>query len=239
MNDVHTGIRSSVGNDPFERAALNPYAYQDDGYCPTGICAQTGACVESSSIEVGCSSLQSLITSGGGFSNNFGRPAWQEPYVQRYFQSTIPPETRLFNQTGRGYPDVAIVGTNYGLYFSGFFLPTDGTSASTPVMAGIIALLVGKYGKLGDVKQLFYHLSITSANVFRDVTEGNNGCTSSAGNALGYVGCVNGIVTPQDNYWVGYHPGGFNATAGWDPVTGLGTPNVKELDKAIGRLLQQ
>jgi len=50
--------------------------------CPTAICAQNGACAENCEVEAGASSLQSLISSGGGFSNHFPRPAWQKSHVE-------------------------------------------------------------------------------------------------------------------------------------------------------------
>lgn len=49
--------------------------------------------------------------SGGGFSNNFAMPAYQQGAVQNYIQNhapDYPPDT--FNTTGRAYPDVSANG---------------------------------------------------------------------------------------------------------------------------------
>jgi len=49
-------------------------------------------------------------------------------------------------------------------------------------MAGIIALLASKHGKFGFINPLFYQLHDKNKDAFRDITIGNNGCTSSSGN---------------------------------------------------------
>lgn len=49
--------------------------------------------------------------SGGGFSNNFPRPAWQNAAVDNYLRNFVPaygPD--IFNRSGRAYPDVAANG---------------------------------------------------------------------------------------------------------------------------------
>ena len=64
--------------------------------------------------EISCSSnTGGVVTSGGGFSFFFKRPAYQTAAVARYFAiaPNIPP-TNLYNSTARGYPDVATLGMN-------------------------------------------------------------------------------------------------------------------------------
>jgi tripeptidyl-peptidase-1 len=95
-------------------------------------------------------------------------------------------------------------------------------------VAAIIALLndarfrVGK-GPLGFINPLLYAIGFTALN---DITGG------------GSVGC-NG-VNGQTGAPV---PGGgivpyamWNATSGWDPVTGLGTPNFQKLKELVLKL---
>jgi tripeptidyl-peptidase-1 len=49
--------------------------------------------------------------SGGGFSNNFARPAWQDAAVQNYLDNFVPDyAASVFNRSGRAYPDVAANG---------------------------------------------------------------------------------------------------------------------------------
>jgi len=139
--------------------------------------------------------------SGGGFSNYFKRPLYQLGQVDSYLDK-LPRGlyNGLYNPNGRGYPDVAAQGNDFRIWFGGRAVRIGGTSASAPTFAGIIALLNdaklrAKQPPLGFLNPLLYS---TLSTAFNDITVGNN------------TGCG----TP-----------GFNATKGWDPVTGLGTPN--------------
>ncbi len=51
------------------------------------------------------------FASGGGFSNVFARPRFQERHVARYLKNVeLPYGPNVFNRTGRAYPDVAADG---------------------------------------------------------------------------------------------------------------------------------
>ena len=51
------------------------------------------------------------FASGGGFSNVFARPFWQEAQVSNYLEKYNPPYgPDRFNRSGRAYPDVAANG---------------------------------------------------------------------------------------------------------------------------------
>lgn len=45
--------------------------------------------------------------SGGGFSDYFKRPAWQDKPVQEYLKKNGEQFKKYYNKDGRGYPDVA------------------------------------------------------------------------------------------------------------------------------------
>merc|ERR1711907_467573 len=83
---------------------------------------------------------------GGGFSDTFARPSWQDDAVKSYLgskEAELPPSS-YYNSTGRGYPDVAALGgqkTPYCVATGGRFTGVAGTSASCPVVAGVFALL--------------------------------------------------------------------------------------------------
>ena len=84
-----------------------------------------------------------------------------------------------------------------------------GTSSSSPQWAGLIAVANEMNGgkQLGYINPALYAIASNSAMYaadFYDVTTGNNTQPGS------------GIA-------------GFPATTGWDPVTGLGTPNAANL----------
>ncbi|THV08230.1 tripeptidyl peptidase A [Dendrothele bispora CBS 962.96] len=151
-----------------------------------------------------------VFFSGGGFSNFFARPAYQDEAVKK-FLDTLPPGTfeGLFNPNGRAIPDVAAQGERFRVFLAGEAISVAGTSASSPAFTGIVALLNDvrlKAGKppLGFLNPLLY----TIPEGFNDITIGNNpGCGTE----------------------------GFTAIPGWDAVTGLGTPNFGKLkDLVVG-----
>ncbi|KAJ7477364.1 subtilisin-like protein [Mycena latifolia] len=150
--------------------------------------------------------------SSGGFSNYFEAPAYQKGAVYAYVANLDGIYSGLFNTTGRGFPDVSAEGVNFEIIAGNSTFLVSGTSASSPVFASVIALLndeliaAGK-SPLGFLNPFLY--SPAGRAALNDVTDGKNpGCS-----------------TP-----------GFNATAGWDPVTGLGSPNYAKLRTAVGLL---
>ncbi|KAF8897766.1 tripeptidyl peptidase A [Infundibulicybe gibba] len=151
----------------------------------------------------------SRFFSGGGFSNYFKRPAYQDKVVQAYLNA-LPKGTYsgLFNPAGRAFPDVAAQGDRFRIFVGGQAFLIGGTSASSPAFTGIVALLndarlAKGQSPLGFLNPLLYS---KAASGFNDITIGHN------------AGCG----TP-----------GFNATKGWDPVTGLGTPNFFKLKDLV------
>ncbi|KAI5289852.1 hypothetical protein KEM54_003071 [Ascosphaera aggregata] len=157
------------------------------------------------------------FASGGGFSNIFARPHWQDKLVESYFKEHDPKyewhhsndsssETTLsgvYNRTGRAYPDVAAIGQAIPIVLKGEVQLEHGTSASAPYFASIISLineerLAANLSTVGFINPVLY----ANPQVFNDVTSGHNqGCGTD----------------------------GFHAVEGWDPVTELGTPNYQKL----------
>eukprot|EP01099_Mayorella_cantabrigiensis_P004343 TRINITY_DN325_c0_g1_i3.p1 TRINITY_DN325_c0_g1~~TRINITY_DN325_c0_g1_i3.p1 ORF type:complete len:577 (+),score=119.98 TRINITY_DN325_c0_g1_i3:87-1817(+) len=167
----------------------------------------------------------SVITSGGGFSIYFDRPTYQSTVVNQYLANpnatSTPwfPKSNNFNSFGRAYPDVAFAANRYFMLNNGVGKLVAGTSAAAPVVAGILTLvnsarLVKGKPPVGFVNPALYQLAQTNPEIFRDVVEGDNHCTSSS------ICC----------------PYGFVCAPGWDPVTGLGSMDVGLLIKAMIRL---
>ncbi|KAJ7142513.1 family S53 protease [Mycena epipterygia] len=148
--------------------------------------------------------------SAGGFSTFFSVPEYQATDVASYLTSIGDQYAGLYNTTGRGFPDVAAQAENLDFTWQGGFWLIPGTSCSTPIFASIISLVNDRLlaaGKpvLGFLNPFLY--SAAGRAAFTDVTSGNNpGCATD----------------------------GFSATTGWDPVTGLGTPNFDLLLTAVG-----
>jgi subtilase family serine protease len=153
--------------------------------------------------------------SGGGFSHVFSRPS---------FQNTLPAGSTAIGSM-RGVPDIALqasAGTGVLIYTTNPFVSSDvnnlgwwvigGTSSSSPQWAGLTAVANQMNGghPLGSLNPLLYQIAgnpVSYANDFFDVTTGAN------------------QVDPTVP--------GYPATTGWDPVTGLGTPNAANLLPAL------
>ena len=131
--------------------------------------------------------------SGGGYSP-FPRPAWQA-------DTGLAP-----GEAYRGVPDVAIQGgTAVEIVYQGQLNSVWGTSASTPMWAGLAAIggqLAGT--PLGFLDPALYAVarSASGSSAFHDVTSGSNG---------------------------------YPAGTGWDAVTGLGSPNAGVLLPLLAR----
>lgn len=149
---------------------------------------------------------ESVIYSGGGFSNVFPLPSYQKSAVSTYFAKHKPSygSDRYNNsQHSRGFPDVSANGVNYVIAVDGNFSYVYGTSASAPTFGSIMTLVnaarldIGK-APVGFINPVIYQYP----GMFNDITSGGN----------------QGCGTP-----------GFQAVSGWDPVTGLGTPNFPKM----------
>ncbi|KAG9243263.1 peptidase S8/S53 domain-containing protein [Calycina marina] len=162
--------------------------------------------------------------SSGGFSDYWPMPDYQKNAVKEYLDKLGDKWTGLYNPQGRGFPDVAAQAVSYHVYEGKYLdLLVGGTSASAPAFAAMIALLSSarmSEGKppLGFLNPMLYTLINTTA--FTDIVDGGStGCT-------GRDQFFQEISAP-----IPY--ASWNATVGWDPVTGLGTPNFDRLLQAV------
>ncbi|KAI0805767.1 peptidase S8/S53 domain-containing protein [Xylaria sp. FL0064] len=160
--------------------------------------------------------------SSGGFSDYWSRPVWQELAVKQYLNKIGNKFAPYFNKKGRGFPDVSAQGYGYRVYDQGVLKGYQGTSCSAPAFAGVVGLLndarlKAKLPPLGFLNPLLY----LNPHALNDITLG--GSTGCDGMARFHGGPNGSPVIPHASW---------NATAGWDPVSGLGTPNFPKLLKA-------
>lgn len=65
--------------------------------------------------------------SGGGFSDIFCRPSYQDEAIRPYLDQIGNQWKGLYNPEGRGFPDVAAQATNYQVLNRGQYAKVDGT----------------------------------------------------------------------------------------------------------------
>lgn len=198
---------TSVGATQISAASGRANLPNPPSGCSGRACASAGT-------EECVSFSQAHFASGGGFSDIAPTPTYQKAAVAAYLNSGVAlPPTSYFNVKGRGFPDVSAFGSQVLIMTRGSIEPVGGTSAASPIFAGVVALLndhvVSKTGKpLGFVSPLLYKMAAEHPATFTDVTVGDNICTES--------GCHSSCK-------------GFKAAKGWDPVSGLGTPVYPEM----------
>lgn len=182
-----------------------------------------------SSADLALNPLAPLSTSGGGVSNFYAQPDYQQ---------NLSPVDELGNPVAakRYIPDLAFAAS---ADHDGYLICTPeflasaasasdtagpscsnstfrdatssvyaagGTSAAGASFAGVMALMVQKYGPLGNFNPLLYGMHANYPQAFHDVTAGNNNVPCSV------------TTSPCLNYAVGYAAG-----TGYDLATGLGS----------------
>merc|ERR1719242_583084 len=113
-------------------------------------------------------------------------------------------------------PDISAQAVDYVVVVENEYYVVSGTSASCPLIAGMISMInAGRADNgeeaLGFLNPTLYALFDERSNdeYFNDVTSGyNEGCT-----------------VDDDIGWY--------AASGWDPITGVGTPKFDELYDAL------
>lgn len=138
-----------------------------------------------------------LWAGGGGASALYSKPTWQTG-------NGVPADGR------RDVPDVSLSSASHDGYLlcvDGQIYSVGGTSAATPSLAGLMALVVERNGaRVGNANPALYMLAANQAlsgtAVFHDVTSGNNS--------------VSGVS-------------GWTAGTGYDLATGLGSVDAFRL----------
>lgn len=147
------------------------------------------------------------LSSGGGFSNKFATPWYQVNAVGQYHlreNEHLSSMAGRYSLSGRGFPDVAVQAYGYLTVIDDQIKQIHGSSGSTPVFASIVTMINDERLKVGKGPVGFINPALyANSSVLNDVTTGaNEGC--------------------------GVNPA-FQATEGWDAVTGLGSPNYERM----------
>ncbi|KAJ7268406.1 family S53 protease [Mycena rebaudengoi] len=146
-------------------------------------------------------------SSGGGFSSHFARPRYQDTAVSAYLAATNNTHSTAFNVSGRAVPDLSAISMVDFIFEQRVFNLSHTPQFSAAIFASMVALLTNERIAAGKPGLGFLNpLIYQHGNEFKDFTTGSNpGCNSP----------------------------GFNATSGWDPVSGFGSPSYSKLQKII------
>ncbi|KAF8260925.1 subtilisin-like protein [Lactarius quietus] len=141
--------------------------------------------------------------SGGGFSIYFPRPDYQDDAVKTFLEKeNDQPRTyrSYYNPHGRGIPDISAQAVNYYTIHKGRPRLSSSTSCAASTVASIISLL-NDY-RISTSRKPLGFLNLWLYGHGRE----------------GLYDVIHGLNPGCGTY-------GFAAIPGWDPVTGLGTPD--------------
>jgi subtilase family serine protease len=152
---------------------------------------------------------------GGGFSQVFDEPAYQQGTIHGGKHRGVPDVSYSAAVAHGVLTYLDIPGIPVGMYLFG------GTSAGSPQWAAIVAISDQKAGgNLGFLNSALYKISHAQGKYalnFHDVTLGNNAA----------------VETDSDDNLVSIP--GYAAGNGWDPATGLGSPVADQLADALAQ----
>jgi trimeric autotransporter adhesin len=185
------------------------------------------------------------VTTGvcSGSLTGYPKPAWQSGAGVPSDNVRDIPDVSLFAANGDNNSFYPICATDGDCQTAGLggnpvqIYGVGGTSASSPAFAGIMALVVEKWGRQGQADNILYALKTQYPAAFHDVTHGSNSvpCELSPAST---PNCIS--ATPSDSpFGSGVTEGQignttskvpeYNATAGYNPATGLGTIDANNL----------
>jgi len=144
------------------------------------------------------------VYGGGGWASGGGISAMFP--VPDYQRKANKLKSIATGKPGRGVPDVAMSATNYFTRVQRSDEPSAGTSAVAPLMSALVVLLNQAKGKRVGFLNPFLYANAAKGAV-KDVTAGTNAIADTC------------------------H--GYTARKGWDPCTGLGTPDGAAILKLL------
>ncbi len=198
-------ITEQVWNDAFGLDAISNGLARDEMYAAGGGASN-------------CSTVN-LVT--GGCVSGYAKPSWQSG-------PGVPADG------ARDLPDVSLFASN-GANFSGYvicdfegacapdasgnfdFDVVGGTSASAQAMAGMMALVVQKYGRQGQADTVLYPLSQQKPSSFRDITLGGNWDICVESDADCTLNSA-GVAVSEGESTVYAAAPGFDLASGWGSV---------------------
>lgn len=205
----------AFGLDLYNRGVYDPSA-------PTIVGGGGGASSCSSGVQASDGSFASCT-------KGYAKPAWQVGKGVPADGLRDLPDVSLFAADGENasfypicLPGEGCTGLNPA---SSEISAIGGTSASSPAMAGIMALVNQKYGRQGQANFILYPLATQHPSVFHDITIGSNNAPCQQGT----TDCT--VSTLADNTKGFDTLGHYYAGPGYDQAIGLGSVDANLLVK--------
>jgi hypothetical protein len=171
---------------------------------------------DGSVVQAACSAADgNVITTGGAFSQFFDVPEYQASAVKNYVDAHPGYPAYQMSASQRAVPDIATIGAWVNILISNGTIPVFGTSIAAPVLSSMISLANDKrreqgLGPIALANWMIYKAWESDAYVFDDVNLGSN--------------CAGEQYLFPANFPTYGWDACFNATIGWDPVSGVGAP---------------
>ncbi len=220
-----------VGGTDFNDAA-NPGTYWNSANS-AGLASALSYIPEGAWNEpLSAASSPQIAASGGGVSQYLATPAWQQRVtgVPAANAGRYTPDVAFSASCREGYfgclaADGGSCVTNSSGNYS--FVTFCGTSAVSPAMAGIAALLDQQMGgqSQGNLNAQLYALQSNAPSAFHDVTVASSGVTNCT---LSLPSLCNNTVAGASGAGYGYLVG-----PGYDEVTGLGSLDVQSFLQGV------
>jgi subtilase family serine protease len=207
------GTEFNEGTGTYYSSKPGPSGGTAMGYIPELAWSDEGIIVQNIGLFGSLQEEGMFSASGGGASIWWPKPSWQAgPGVPQDGARDVPDVA--FNASGFHDPYVVSTGGN--------FVEVGGTSAATPLFAGILAIInqylvaskVQAQPGLGNINPMLYYLGQNYASVYHDVTQGSNtvpcvpNSTQDCGSSATY---------------------GYTAGPAYDQVTGWGSVDAGKL----------
>ena len=189
--------------------------------------------------ESGTNGGSDLWSTGGGVSIEYTKPSWQ-----------VSPGVPSGNN--RWVPDVSLSAAGHDAYLVetlGTLYAVSGTSASSPSLAGVMALVVQKTGeRQGNANTRFYQLGNAQygtggAAVFHDILSGNNsvpgvtgysaGTGYSSTTGLGSVDAYALVTNWTPDFAIGASPNAFSIDQGSAGTSTVQTNVLGDFNNAV------
>ena len=191
--------------------------------CTAGYNASTGVCA--------------------GTLSGYPKPSWQSGAGVPSDNVRDLPDVSLFAANGDNYSFYPICATDGDCQTAGLgsnpvqIYGVGGTSASSPAFAGIMALVDQKWGRQGQANNILYALKTQYPAAFHDVTVGTNSMPCEFAPTV-TPNCIS-VSNPDSPLGSGITEGqignttsktpDYNAAAGYNLATGLGTIDANNL----------